>query len=591
MKKLALVVCLAVPLVSNLSAQELSAADLDRRRVQLRKLLDEQWEYTLRTSPEFASILGDRRYNDQVSDVSERAVHEDEAMTRRFLARFEAVDTLAFSEQERLNRDLMVKNLRDSLGWAKLKTWQAPVSQMGGIHLGSAQLPSLLPFATVKDYDDYVVRLSKFPRAIDETIANMRKGMAAKQMPPKFLLEKVAQQAGDIADDDPEKSPFAQPLEKMPDSFSAEEKARIRAAFVARIRDSVLPAYAKFAAFVRDEYAPRGRTEVGVWALPDGKERYAFLAKNSTTTNLTPEEIHQIGLREVARIEGEMLAIAKTLGFNDLKSFNASLENNPRVAVTSGEQILEAYRKYTAQMYAKLPELFGRLPKANMEVVATPAFREAQASSAEYNTGSPDGSRPGRVYVNTFEAAKRKTLSQESTAYHEGVPGHHMQLSIQQELTDLPPFRQQGGETAFVEGWALYSERLGKEVGFYQDPYNDYGRLNDEQLRAIRLVVDTGLHAKRWTREQVVQYFRDHSAIDEVEIQSETDRYIVWPGQALAYKIGQLKILELRDRAQKALGAKFDIRAFHDELLGAGSLPLNLLEERMERWIARASRG
>jgi len=259
--------------------------------------------------------------------------------------------------------------------------------------------------------------------------------------------------------------------------------------------------------------------------------------------------------------------------------------------VTSGEQILENYRKYTDQMYAKLPQLFGRLPKAKMEIVPTPSFREANASGAEYNTGSPDGARPGRVYVNTFEATKRKTLSQESTAYHEGVPGHHMQLSIQQELVDLPPFRQQGGETAFVEGWALYTERLGKEVGFYQDPYSDYGRLNDEMLRAIRLVVDTGLHSKKWTREQVVQFFHDHSAIDEVEIQSETDRYIVWPGQALAYKIGQLKILELRERAQKALGPKFDNRASHDELLGAGALPLDVLEERMENWIARASRG
>ena len=591
MKKLALLLLLSLGAVPYTAAQELSAADLDRRRVQLRKLLDEQWEYTLRTAPEFASILGDRRYNDQVTDVSERAVLADQAMTRKFLARFQAVDATAFSEQEKLNRDLMVRDLRNSLGWAELKTWQMPVSQMGGIHLSSAQLPSLLPFATVKDYDDYIVRLGKFPKRIDDTIVNMRKGMAAKLMPPKFLLEKVAEQAGGIAGTPPEKSPFAQPLEKMPESFSAADKERIRTAVLERIRTSVIPTYTKFAAFVRDEYAPRGRTDVGVWALPDGKKRYAFLAKNSTTTDLTPEEIHQIGLREVARLETEMLAIAKSLGFSDLKAFNASLETNPHVAVTSGEQILEAYRKYTAQMYAKLPQLFGRLPKANMEVVPTPAFREAQAASAEYNTGAPDGSRPGRVYVNTFEATTRKTLSQESTAYHEGVPGHHMQLSIQQELTDLPPFRQQGGETAFVEGWALYSERLGKEVGFYQDPYSDYGRLNDEMLRAIRLVVDTGLHDKRWTREQVVQYFRDHSAIDEVEIQSETDRYIVWPGQALAYKIGQLKILELRERAQKALGPKFDIRAFHDELLGAGALPLDLLEERMERWIARTARG
>jgi len=591
MKKLALVLGLVLSAVPLASAQELSAADLDRRRVQLRKLLDEQWEHTLRVNPEWASILGDRRYDDQVSDNSRAAIAAEDVVTAKFLKRFEAIDTTAFSDQEKLNRDLMVRGLRDSLGWSDLRVWQMPVNQMGGIHLGTAQFPSMLPFATVKDYDAYIVRMSKFPRSIDDTIANMRAGMAAKRMPPKFLLEKVAAQAADIANTPAEKTPFAAPLEKMPDSFPAEEKERIRSGFMNGIRNSVLPAYAKFAKFVREEYAPAGRTEVGVWALPNGRKHYAFLVKNQTTTNLTPEEIHEIGLREVARIEGEMLTIAKSLGFNDLKSFNQSLETNPHVAVTSGEQILAAYRKYTDQMYAKLPQLFGRMPKAKMEIVPTPSFREANASGAEYNTGSPDGARPGRVYVNTFEATKRKTLSQESTAYHEGVPGHHMQLSIQQELVDLPPFRQQGGETAFVEGWALYTERLGKEVGFYQDPYSDYGRLNDEMLRAIRLVVDTGLHSKKWTREQVVQFFHDHSAIDEVEIQSETDRYIVWPGQALAYKIGQLKILELRERAQKALGPKFDIRAFHDELLGAGALPLDVLEKRMENWIARASRG
>jgi uncharacterized protein (DUF885 family) len=587
MKKVVLVLALSLCAFPQASAQELSAADLDRRRVALRKLLEEQWEYTLRTSPEFASIIGDNRFADQVSDVSQRAQAADEAMTRRFLKRFSAIDTTAFSEQEKLDRDLMVRSLRQSLGWAELRVWQMPVNQMGGIHLGSAQLPSLLPFATMHDYQSYISRMQKFPRSIDDTIANMRSGLAAGRMPPRFLLEKVGQQAADIAGTAAEKSPFALPLEKLPDSLTAEEKARVRSDFLKAINESILPAYAKFAAFVRDEYAPKGRTDVGVWALPDGRKRYEFLAKNATTTSLTPAQIHEIGVREVARIEAEMLAIAKKLGHNDLKSFNASLDTNPHVAVSNGDQILDAYRRYTAQMYAKLPELFGRLPKAKMEVVPTPAFREATASSAEYNTGSPDGTRPGRVYVNTYEAATRKTLSQESTAYHEGVPGHHMQLSIQQELTDLPPFRQQGGETAFVEGWALYSERLGKEVGFYEDPYSNYGRLNDEMLRAIRLVVDTGLHSKKWTREQVVQYFRDHSAIDEVEIQSETDRYIVWPGQALAYKIGQLKIVELRERAQKALGPKFDIRAFHDELLGAGALPLDILEERMDRWIRR----
>lgn len=581
---------LLVATAGTAAAQELSAADLDRRRVALNKLLDEQWEYTLKHAPEFASMLGDRRYNAEVSDASERAVNAELVDARRFLRQFEAIDTSAFSEQEKLNRDLMVKNLRDTLEGAKFKNHQMPVNQMGGIHLQWAQLPSLLPFQTIKDYDDYVARLRKFPRQMDDTIANMRKGLAAKMMPPKFLLEKVTEQAAEIATSPADTSPFAVPLQKLPATFSDAEKQRIRTDVVAAIRSSVLPSYDKFAKFMRNEYAPKGRTNVGVWALPDGKTRYAFMVRNQTTTNLTPEEIHQIGLDEVARIEGEMLQIAKKLGFDDLKSFNKSLETNDHVKVKSADHLVDLYRQYIGQMYAKLPQLFGRLPKAALEIQPTPSFREGSSASADYNPGSPDGVRPGRVYVNTYEAATRKTLPIESTSYHEGVPGHHMQLSIQQELTDLPPFRQQGGETAFVEGWALYSERLGKEVGFYQDPYSDYGRLNDEMLRAIRLVVDTGLHSKKWTREQVVKFFHDHSAIDEVEIQSETDRYIVWPGQALAYKIGQLKILELRERAQKELGPQFDIRAFHDEVLGAGALPMQLLEERIVRWIAEQKR-
>jgi uncharacterized protein (DUF885 family) len=588
MKKLAPAALGLLLLAGSLSGQELSAADLDRRRKALSDLLRDQWEYTLRTSPEFASMLGDRRYNAEVSDVSEKAVREDQAVTRKFLARFAAIDTRAFSEQERLNRDLMVRDLRNSVEGMKFNSWQMPVNQMGGVHLGTAQLPNVLPFANTKDYDDYIVRLSKFPKAMDDTIANMRKGMAAHLMPPKFLLEKVADQAQGIADSKGEASPFAQPLTKFPEGVSDADKTRIRAAVLAAIDRDIIPAYARFAKFVRNEYAPKGRTDVGLWALPNGTARYAFQVKNQTTTDLTPERIHEIGLGEVARIEAEMLQVAKGLGFSDLKSFNKAIEDNSDLKAKSGEFILAQYRKFIDQMYARLPELFGRLPKAKLEVVAVPAFQEKEAPGASYETGSPDGARPGRVYVNTYEATSRKTLSNESTAYHEGVPGHHMQLSIQQELTDLPPFRQQGGYTAFVEGWALYSERLGKELGFYQDPYSNYGRLNDEMLRAIRLVVDTGLHSKKWTRDQVVQFFRDHSAIDEVEIQAETDRYIVWPGQALSYKVGQLKILELRDRAQKALGPKFDIRAFHDEVLGAGALPLQELEARIDAWITRS---
>jgi len=365
------------------------------------------------------------------------------------------------------------------------------------------------------------------------------------------------------------------------------DRARLRTEVIDAVRTAVLPAYRKFGAFVRDEYAPRGRKDVGLWSIPDGPKRYAVRVRQSTTTSLTAEEIHQIGLNEVARIEGEMLAIAKSLGFSDLKSFRASLNTNPDLKAKSREQILDLYRGYIDQMYAKLPQLFGRLPKAKLIVVATEPFREKEAPGAEYQAGAPDGSRPGRVEVNTSDPTSRKTINMESTAYHEGVPGHHMQLAIAQELTGLPEFRRFAGNyTAYVEGWALYSEKLGKEVGFYTNPYNDYGRLQDEMLRAIRLVVDTGMHAKHWTREQTVQFFHDHTSEDEIEVQNETDRYIVWPGQALGYKVGSLEITELRERARRELGDRFDIRAFHDEVLGAGALPMDVLEQRIDRWIA-----
>jgi uncharacterized protein (DUF885 family) len=304
-----------------------------------------------------------------------------------------------------------------------------------------------------------------------------------------------------------------------------------------------------------------------------------------TTTDMTPEQIHQLGLSEVARIEAEETTIAKKLGFNDLASLRASLKSNPDLHPKSREAILDQYRKYEGQMWTKLPELFGRLPKAKLEVRAIPEYVEKQ-SATHYDLGAPDGSRPGHVFVNTYDFANQLDISNESTAYHEGVPGHHMQISIAQELPELPPFRQNAFYTAFQEGWALYSERLGKEVGFYQNPYSDYGRLDDEMLRAVRLVVDTGAHYKHWTREQMVQFMRDHTSNAEAGIQSETDRYIAWPGQALAYKVGQLTILRLREKAKQELGDKFDIRAFHDEVLGAGALPLDVLEKRIDDWVA-----
>jgi uncharacterized protein (DUF885 family) len=561
------------------------SSDLQARRDALNKLLAEQWEYTLSNAPEFASILGDKRWNDQISDFSQAAIDADLVKTREFLTRFQAIDTTGFPEQEALNKALMVRGLQEGIEGSKFKDWQMPVNQISGIHLMAAQFPSILTFTTVKDYDDLITRYKKFPRAFDQTIDHMRAGMAAGLMPPKFLLEKAVVQIEGLASTPAEKSPFAQPLASFPKEIPEAEQTRIRQEMLAAISGSILPSYVKLGKFMKEEYVPKGRTEPGMWSLPDGEARYAWAVKGSTTTNLTPEEIHQIGLREVTRIEGQMAEIARKLGFKDVKSLNAAIEADPKRHARSRQEILDLYRKYIDQMWAKLPEEFGRLPKAKVEVVAVEEFREKEASGAQYMPGAPDGSRPGRVQVNTSDPEKRSTITMESTAYHEGVPGHHMQLSIAQELPTLPPFRQQGGYTAFAEGWALYSERLGKEVGFYQDPYNDYGHLQDEMLRAIRLVVDTGFHSKHWSRDQVVKFFHDHSGIDEVEVQSETDRYIVWPGQALAYKVGQLKILELRERAKKALGPKFDIHKFHDEVLGAGALPLDVLETRIDNWI------
>ena len=569
------------------AARAATSAPVAARVAALHTLLDEQWQYTLRTSPEFASILGDRRYNDRLSDGSQRSIDAQLAKNREFLRRFEAIDTTGFPEQERLNRDLMILNLRQGVEAEKFREWEMPVNQFIGLHIDLPQLVTSLPFETVKDYTDYIARLKQVPRVFRETTAQMRKGMADGLMPPRILLEQVVTQADNLAKQKPEDSPFAIPTAKFAKTIPEAQRARLRTAVLAAIRDSVLPTYVTFTNFVRDEYAPKGRTDIGVWALPMGAERYAAAVRRMTTTEMTPAEIHELGLREVARIESEQLAIAKRLGFADLKSFRDSLPRIPSLHPKSREQILDEYRTYESQMWAKLPTLFGRLPKAKLEILPIEPFREKEASTS-YNQGTPDGSRPGHVFVNTYDYANQLTINNESTAYHEGVPGHHMQISIAQELPALPPFRQQGNYTAFIEGWALYSERLGKEVGFYTNPYNDYGRLDDEMLRAIRLVVDTGIHDKHWTREQVVQFFRDHSSSADAGIQSETDRYIAWPAQALAYKVGQLTILRLREQAKQQLGDRFDIRAFHDEVLGAGALPMDVLERRMTAWVERA---
>jgi uncharacterized protein (DUF885 family) len=563
-----------------------TAPDLEARRKALSDLLEEQWEYTMRNNPLYASILGDKRYNDQIDDFSQKHIDDDLEQTRVFLTRFEAIDTTGFPDQETLSQQLMVRDLKMTLEGARFKPWEMPIDQQNGLQVELPALVNVLAFDSVKDYEDYISRLRKMPVLFDQTIVQMRKGMAESLMPPKLVLEEVAKQSNEIALTPAEKTPFATPFDKFPDAIGEADRKRLRESGLVAIRDSVIPAYAKFTAFVRDEYAPKGRTEPGIWSLPDGDALYAFRVKESTTTNLSPEEIHELGLAQVKLIEDRMLAVAKQLGFPDLKSFYASIKTNPKLHAHSREEILDLYRNYIDRMYTKLPDLFGRLPKERLDVKPIEEFREKEAST-HYLEGTPDGSRKAHVMVNTGDFEKRTTLDIETTAYHEGVPGHHLQISIAQELPGLPPFRQHEYYTAYTEGWALYSEELGKEVGFFQDPYSYYGHLQDDMLRAIRLVVDTGFHYKHWTRQQVVDFFHDHSAIDEPDVQEETDRYMAWPAQALGYKIGQLEIFKLRQYSKDQLGQKFDIRAFHDEVLVGGALPLDVLSNRIHNWVAQ----
>ncbi|NYF79958.1 DUF885 domain-containing protein [Granulicella arctica] len=553
----------------------------------LHALFEDIWQQNLKHSPEFASSIGDKRYNDQLSDYSIEEVNASLARGRKFIQQLSEIDTTGLAQQDQVSDDLMLRSLIDDQEAAKFKEWEMPVNQFNGPHTALAQLVAQLSFETVKDYEDYIARLTKIPTVFSQITTNMQLGMEDGRMPPKYLLEKVLVQTNALATQKPADSPFALPLKKFPKTISPDDQKRLSDAVLDAVANDVLPAYQRFARFLSGQYIAKGRTEPGISAIPDGDAYYAFRVRQSTTLNKTPAEIHQIGLDEVKRDETEMLAIAKKLGFSDLKSFNAALKTNPKEHPTSKQQLLDAYRNYIAGMKPKLPELFGRLPKAPIEVVPVPDYIEKDQAAAYYDNGTPDGSRPGRVFINTYNFANRSLADVEAVAYHEGIPGHHLQISIAQELTDIPEFRKYTYYTAYTEGWALYSERLGKEIGFYQDPYSDYGRLEADIWRAIRLVVDTGVHSQHWTRQQMVDYFHDHSAIDETNIQAETDRYIAWPGQALGYKMGQLKILELRQRAQTALGPKFQLKDFHDVVIDSGALPLDVLEKQVDAWIAK----
>ena len=543
-------------------------------------LFEEQYESDLKEHPERATAYGDYRYNDKLDDYSLAGIARRHAEDQAFLARLRAIPTTGFPEQDTVSHDVLLRTLQQRIEDYGFKEYEMPVSQMSGPHVELADLPLAVPLDSVKHYEDYIARLHQVPRVLSQTTEVLRMGMKDHLMPVRFLLEKVPTQCQGIISADP----FLIPTRKFPATISAQDRKRLTSEINNAVSNDVLPAYKTFAAFIAADYAPHGRAMLAVTSQPDGQRRYLNNIRSRTTvSNLSPSQIHQIGLREMDRIQTEMFAIAHKEGFADLASFRESIKTNPKYKAKSAEQILDDFRKYIAQMQPKLPQLFTFIPGSPVTVEAIPAFQSAMAT--HYQMGTPDGKRPGRVVVATSDFAQRSLIDDEATAYHEGIPGHHMQISVAQRLTGLPKFRQHTFNSGYIEGWALYAEQLGKEVGFYRDPVSDYGRLSSELFRAVRLVVDTGIHSEGWKREQVVEFMRKSGAVDEPTIQSETDRYIAWPAQALSYKLGQLKFRELRDRAQKELGPKFDIRTFHDEMLNGGVLPLDLLDARTDRWI------
>ncbi|HEY3730511.1 MAG TPA: DUF885 domain-containing protein [Steroidobacteraceae bacterium] len=577
LKFFALSVCCALAACAALAPKP---ATVDSRVQAQNALFEEYYQADLKRHPERATAYGDYRYNDRLDDYSLAAVAAEHASDRKFLARLMAISTDGLPEPDLISHQALLRVLQQHDADYQFKEYEMPVSQMSGPHVHLADLALAVPLNSVKQYQDYLARLHQIPRVFAQTEEVLRAGRRDHLMPVRFLLEKVpAQCQGIIASD-----PFLGPTSRYPADMPADQQQRLTAAITAAVDNEVLPAYRSFAEFITTQYAPHGREQLAVTSLPGGAARYLNnIHSRTTVTDMTPEQIHRLGLHEVERIEAQMLVIARHEGFSDLASYRESLKTNPKYIPTSAEQILNDYRKDIGQMEPRLPQLFGFVPNAAVTVEAIPPFQSAMAT--HYQTGTPDGSRPGRVVVATSNFARRSTIGDESTAYHEAIPGHHLQLSVAQLLTGLPKFRQHGGNSGYIEGWALYAEQLGKEIGFYQEPASDYGRLTSELFRAERLVVDTGLHSMGWTRDQMVEQLRQSGSIDEPTIQSEVDRYIAWPGQALAYKLGQLKILALRERARNELGAKFDIRSFDDEILNGGALPLDLLATRTDRWI------
>jgi uncharacterized protein (DUF885 family) len=557
---------------------------------QLSQLYDDYWEFILKEYPLSATYLGDHRYDGSLEDASEDAFQRRVARSKKYLDQLRSIRKPS-SKPELLNYELFERELKDNLEAAKFRPYLTPMTQQSGLQIDIPELVTYHPFGSLSDFENFSSRLRAFPRLVDQVIQSMRTGIRARIVLAKVTAEKIIPQLEANVVQDPRKLDLYKSIENISQVIDSTDAIRIRNDIDEAIRQSVIPAFGKLLAFFKEEYLPACRNDIGIWSLPDGNERYAYTVRHFTTTNLSPNEIHDLGRRELLRIHGEMRAIVGRIGFKgSLQDFISSLRKDRSLYSTSAAELLAGFKKILEQMDEKLPLLFGRLPKAKYGFREIEMFRAEAAPDAYYYRPPEDGSRPAFFYVNTFRPEQRPKYTMEVLAYHEAVPGHHLQLAIQQELTDLPKFRRHGGYTAFIEGWGLYSEQLPKLVGFYKDALSDFGRLSFDAWRAARLVVDTGIHHKHWTHERAIQFFMENTALSELNIVSEVDRYIAWPGQALAYKIGQLKISELRARAEKALGPRFDIRRFHDELLGDGALALDVLANKMEGWITRESK-
>jgi uncharacterized protein (DUF885 family) len=554
----------------------------------LRNLLDEEWEWTMRENPTYASTLGDRRYNDRWEDASLENVARQQQHRVETQRRLQSIDRAKLSDADRLNYDLFRKEVDNDIEQYRFKLYLLPVTQRGGVQTAD-ELTELLRFQTVKDYEDWIARMRALPAYVEQTVALMREGVRARVLFPKVVERRVSAQIEKQLVSRAEDSTFYKPFKSFPADITEAERARLSRAAREAVTQSVVPSYRKLKDYFDKEYLPASFDRVGVWQWPDGAEAYAFLARRYTTTNLTPEQIHEKGLSEVARIRAEMQRVMDEVGFRgSLKEFFKKLRTDEQFYYKRPEDLLEAYRATAKRIDPNLVKVFKTLPRAPYGVVPIPDAIAPDTTTAYYQPLAPDGSRPGYYYVNLYKPETRPKWEMMALSLHESVPGHHLQIARAAELGELPKFRRYGGGyTAFVEGWGLYAESLGEEMGLYDDPYSKFGQLTYEMWRAVRLVVDTGMHYYKWDRQKAIDYFMDNAAKTELDVTNEIDRYITDPGQALAYKIGELKIKELRARARAALGEDFDVREFHDVVLGSGAVPLDVLERNVNEWISR----